>query len=61
LGLTGTGLVLRNNGGNDLVISGNGSFAFTTAIATGGAYSVTVQTQPATPIQICAVATPAGG
>jgi hypothetical protein len=45
-GLTGTGLVLQDNGGNNLAVSGNGSFTFTTAIASGSTYSVTVFTQP---------------
>ncbi len=29
-GLSGTGLVLQNNGGNNLSINANGSFTFTT-------------------------------
>ena len=48
-GLTGTGLVLQDNGGNNLSVSASGSFTFTTAIASGGAYSVTVLTQPTRP------------
>ena len=47
--LTGT-VVLQNNGGNDLTISANGSantsFAFTTKLASGTKYKVTVLTQP---------------
>nr|MDQ3370046.1 hypothetical protein [Myxococcota bacterium] len=54
-GLAGSGLVLRNNGGNALAISGNGSFTFTTAIASGATFAVTVQSQPTTPTQTCAV------
>ena len=47
-GLTGTGLVLQDNGGDNLTVSANASsFTFSTAIASGGAYSVTVLTQPA--------------
>lgn len=45
-GLTGTGLVLRNNGGNDLPIAANGPFTFTNPVAVGTNYTVTVQTQP---------------
>lgn len=45
-GLTGT-VVLQNNGSNDLSVSANGSFAFSTAIAHGGAYAVAVKTLPA--------------
>ena len=46
-GLTGTGLVLQDNGGNNLTVSANAtSFTFTTAVTSGGAYSVTVLSQP---------------
>lgn len=44
-GLNGT-VVLQNNGGNNLSRSANGPFTFTTALASGAAYSVTVSTQP---------------
>ncbi len=47
-GLTGAGLVLRNNGGDDEAVAANATgFTFNTAIAAGAAYAVTVQTQPA--------------
>jgi len=52
-GLSGTGLVLQDNGSDNLTISGNGIFAFATPIFGGGAYSVTVQTQPTA--QLCDV------
>ncbi|WP_058189350.1 kelch repeat-containing protein [Terracidiphilus gabretensis] len=46
-GLTGSGLVLQDNGGNSLTVSANATtFTFATAIASGGAYSVSVLTQP---------------
>ena len=45
-GLTGTGLVLQNNGGNNLGVSGDGSFTFSTAVAAGAPYAVSVQAQP---------------
>jgi uncharacterized repeat protein (TIGR03803 family) len=56
-GLNGT-LVLQNNGGNDLSLSTNGSFQFTSAIANGAAYNVTVKTQPGA--QQCLVASGSG-
>ena len=59
-GLTGTGLVLQDNGGNNLPVSANGSFTFTTAIASGGAYNVTVFSQPSSPTQTCVVASGSG-
>jgi hypothetical protein len=65
-GLTGSGLVLQNNGGDDLSITGNGDFTFFTLLARGTTYSVTVKTQPSGPAQKCTVArgwgsVPAGG
>jgi alpha-tubulin suppressor-like RCC1 family protein len=54
-GLSGTGLVLQNNGGNNLPVSANGSFMFSTVINRGSNYNVTVLTQPSTPTQNCAV------
>ena len=55
-GLTGTGMVLQNNGGDSLTISGNGSFTFATKITSGGAFSVAVSTPPSNPTQTCTVA-----
>lgn len=44
--LVGTGLVLQNNGADDLAFSANGAFSFATQLAAGAAYNVTVLTQP---------------
>ena len=54
-GLTGTGLVLQDNGGNNLTVTANGSFTFSTALTSGAAYDVTVLTQPSSPAQTCTV------
>jgi Galactose oxidase, central domain/Kelch motif len=59
-GLTGTGLVLQNNGGDNLAVTAAGSFTFKTAVASGAAYAVTVVTQPTNPAQSCAVTTGSG-
>jgi hypothetical protein len=59
-GLAGTGLVLQNNGADNLPITGNGSFAFKTTVISGGSYAVTVQTQPSNPTQTCGVSTGSG-
>ena len=59
-GLTGTGLVLQNNAGNDFAVSSNGNFTFNTRLAGGAVYSVTVKTQPTTPDQTCVVASGSG-
>lgn len=45
-GLTGTGLVLRNNGGDSLSIVADGIFTFTNTVANGDAYDVTVSDHP---------------
>ncbi len=55
VGLLGTGLVLQNNGGDDLAIATSNPFTFKTAVAIGSKYSVTVSTQPASPTQTCTV------
>ena len=59
-GLAGSGLVLQNNLGNDRAISANGSFTFTTPLADGTGYSVTVKTQPTSPAQNCSVSDGSG-
>jgi ELWxxDGT repeat protein len=45
-GLTATGLVLQNNGGDDLRVDAEGSFAFSNRLLAGGEYRVTVKAQP---------------
>jgi 6-phosphogluconolactonase (cycloisomerase 2 family) len=45
-GLRGSGLVLQLNGGNNLGFSSSGTFTFSSGIDQGGAYSVSVLTQP---------------
>jgi hypothetical protein len=59
-GLQGSGLVLRNNGGDDIELGGNGNFTFPKQLATGADYNVTVRTQPSNPTQACTVANGAG-
>jgi hypothetical protein len=54
-GLVGTGMVLQNNGGNNLTVSANGPFTFSTALSNGATYAVTVLTQPTSPAQVCQV------
>jgi hypothetical protein len=59
-GLTGSGLVLQNNGKDDLTVAADGSFTFATPVASAGAYAVTVKTQPASPAQTCTVSNGSG-
>jgi hypothetical protein len=54
----GETVVLRNNGGDDLSVTGSGAFTFRTAIANGASYAVTVFTQPVG--KTCAVSGGAG-
>ena len=59
-GMTGTGLVLQNNAGNDLPVYANGSFTFTTPLEDLSSYSVSVLTQPGNPAQTCSVTSASG-
>jgi 6-phosphogluconolactonase len=60
-GLTGSGLVLQNNAGDNLNVAAKAtSFVFPTAIANGAAYAVTVLTQPSNPAQTCTVSSGSG-
>ena len=55
-GYTGSGLILEDNGIDTLpVAAGSKTFTFTKTVASGGAFSVTVQTQPTNPAQTCSV------
>jgi N-acetylneuraminic acid mutarotase len=54
------GLVLQNNGADNLSVAANGRFQFATAIAKGTTYSVSVLTQPSGPPQQCSVTNGSG-
>jgi hypothetical protein len=54
-GLIGTGLVIQNNGTDDLLLSKNGTFTFSTPIDDGADCNVTITSQPVDPIQTCQV------
>jgi hypothetical protein len=60
--VTGLGVsksvVLQDNGGDNLTVSADGAFTFTTAKANNAAYAVTVLTQPA--LQTCTIANASG-
>ncbi len=60
-GLTGSGLVLQDNGGDNLTVPAKAtSFTFPTKVASGLAYAVTVKTQPSSPAQTCTVTSGSG-
>lgn len=54
-GLHGTGLVLRNNGGDDLTVAASGVITFSSPLAKDETYEVVVKTQPGLPGQLCTV------
>jgi 6-phosphogluconolactonase (cycloisomerase 2 family) len=60
-GLTSNGLVLQNNGGDNLLVpAGAATFTFSTPLANPAPYDVTVLTQPNSPAQTCIVTAPSG-
>jgi len=56
-GLSGSA-VLKDNNGDNLTVSANGSFTFATAVASGSPYSVSVFSHPAS--QSCSIASASG-
>lgn len=54
----GAQLTLQNNAGDATIVSANGSYSFATPVAHGGAYAVTVSTQPVG--QTCTVSNGSG-
>jgi len=54
-GLEGSGLTLQLNGASDLSVNSNGYITFASTLADTDAYTVSVATQPATPLQYCKV------
>jgi hypothetical protein len=58
IGLAPPVLVLRNNGGNDLAVTVNGTATFTNTVTSGANYNVTVATQPTQ--QTCVVTNGSG-
>jgi hypothetical protein len=59
-GLEGNGLVLQNNGEDDLSIAANGSFTFPTALNDGESFEITVLSQPNNPAQACTLQNASG-
>ncbi len=55
-GLAGSGLVLQNNGGDNLPVNANGTFTFAGSLRAGDAFAVTVSAQPSNLSQTCEVA-----
>lgn len=59
--LNGSGLILSNNGTENIAIAaGSTTFNFVNSVANGATYSVVVATQPTAPAQVCSVSGGAG-
>ena len=56
--VSGTSVLLQDNGGTNTPVSVNASFSFSTTLATGSAYAVAVLTQPTG--EVCAVTNGSG-
>jgi hypothetical protein len=54
-GLNGEGLILRNNGGDDLAVGSDGTHSFTGVLFDGDGYEASVSVQPWRPAQTCAI------
>jgi N-acetylneuraminic acid mutarotase len=61
-GLDGSGMVLQDNSGDNLTVTGTGNvnFTFATPLLSGAAYAVTILTQPSNPVQTCFVTNGSG-
>ena len=59
-GLAGTGLVLQDNGGDDLTITAGGAFTFPTTVASGATFTVSIKAQPTGPAQTCQLSSASG-
>ena len=55
VGVTGSGLVLQNNGTDNLAVAADGSFKFPTALPSGSQYDVSVLSPPINPYEDCVV------
>ncbi len=59
-GLSGTGLVVQNNGGDDLVIDASGTHEFATSVTSGASYLVKIKTLPTPAGEDCQVTSGSG-
>jgi N-acetylneuraminic acid mutarotase len=57
---SGNSVVLQNNSGDDVTVSANSSFSFSTELDDESGYSVSVLTQPTTPNQTCTITSASG-
>ena len=57
---SGNEILLHSETGENLILNGNGSFIFNTALEDGSAYQITILTQPTTPSQTCSIENSSG-
>ena len=60
VGLVGTGLVLTDNGTDNVKISASGAFVFPSPVTSGSPFTATISSQPSNPVQTCSIAGAAG-
>jgi hypothetical protein len=58
--LQGNILILQNNSGDDKMISSNGAFIFATPLIDQSGYTVSVLSEPASPLQTCQITSSSG-
>jgi Galactose oxidase, central domain len=56
----GTGVVLQNNGGDNISVTANGTFTMPTLVTSGSTYNITIFAQPTAPNQACTVTSGTG-
>ena len=59
-GLRGVGLVLRTAHGDHAFLNADGDFAFSVPLENGAAYTVSIESEPFSPLQSCVVEHPTG-
>ncbi|MES0490186.1 MAG: Ig-like domain-containing protein [Leptospirales bacterium] len=59
-GVSGTGLILQNNGGDNLAINANSTFVFATSVLDNTTYNVTLASNPTMPYQECSLTNASG-
>ncbi len=59
-GLTGPGLILQINSADDLPLTADGAFIFSTLLADGSDYTISAKNQPTEPNQTCRASNPVG-
>ncbi len=59
-GLSGSALMISNNGADTLTLTNAGAFTFATALPEAATYDVGIVSQPSNPARVCTVANGSG-